>query len=93
MVSSKGLLVDTSKVAAIRDWPVPHTIAEIRSFHGLTSFYRWFVAHFSTIMAPVTECMKGARFAWTQQESEAFELIMDKLTSACIGSTKFFSDF
>jgi hypothetical protein len=35
VVSKDGLAVDESKVAAMRDWPVPTTLHEVRSFHGL----------------------------------------------------------
>lgn len=39
IVSDEGISVDPSKVAAIENWPTPTTIREIRSFHGLASFY------------------------------------------------------
>lgn len=82
VVSSKGLSMDTGKVEAIRAWPIPTSISAIRSFHGLASFYRRFVHHFSSIMAPLTECMKGTHFVWTTAAAEAFEQIKVKLTTA-----------
>ena len=50
---------------AIREWPTPKSIIEVRSFHGLTSFYRRFVKDFSTLAAPLTEIVKkSVGFKW-----------------------------
>lgn len=76
--------MDPSKVDAIRTWPTPRSITEVRSFHGLASFYRRFVNQFSNITAPLTDCMKGTSFVWTLEVNTAFETIKAKLISAQI---------
>ena len=40
VVSSKGVETDLKKIKAIVDWPIPTNIHEVRSFHGMTTFYR-----------------------------------------------------
>ncbi|XP_075111726.1 uncharacterized protein LOC142181934 [Nicotiana tabacum] len=36
----KGIQVDPQKIAAVKDWPIPTTPMEIRSFLGLAGYYR-----------------------------------------------------
>ncbi|XP_033138922.1 uncharacterized protein LOC117129779 [Brassica rapa] len=70
-------------VKAIREWPIPKSIGEVRSFHGLAGFYRRFVRDFSTVAAPLTEVVKkSVGFTWGPAQEEAFQMLKEKLTSA-----------
>nr|XP_016468516.1 PREDICTED: uncharacterized protein LOC107791043 [Nicotiana tabacum] len=40
IVTSAGIQADPSKIEAIIYWPIPMSISDIRSFHGMMSFYR-----------------------------------------------------
>src|SRR3954451_21532765 len=73
--------VDTSKIAAIRDWETPANVGQVRSFHGLAGFYRRFVKDFSTIACPLNELTKkNVLFVWGKAQQHAFDELKRKLT-------------
>jgi hypothetical protein len=84
IVSADGVAADPKKVCTVSDWPSPNNIHEVRSFHGLASFYWQFVKGFSSIMVLITECTKKGAFVWTTTTQKAFEAIKVQLTQAPI---------
>ncbi|KAL0541298.1 hypothetical protein IC582_021340 [Cucumis melo] len=67
VVSKVGVSVDLAKIEAVTSWPRPSTVSEVRSFLGLTGYYRRFVENFSRIDTPLTQLTrKRAPFVWSK---------------------------
>jgi hypothetical protein len=86
IVGKDGIRMDPEKVAAIREWPTPTSVHDVRSFVGLASYYRRFVRDFASIAAPLTSLMtkkyEGRKLPWGEKETEAFETLKETMCSA-----------
>ena len=85
VVSAKGIETYPDKIRAVIDWDTPTSVKEVRSFLGLTGYYRKFVPKYSSIASPLTNLTKDeVKFHWTAECQEAFESLKVKLTTAPI---------
>ncbi|GBG76630.1 hypothetical protein CBR_g22846 [Chara braunii] len=81
VLDGDGIKPEDSKIAAIRDWPTPRTLTELRSFLDLANYYRKFVRNFSTIAAPLRRLLrKETIWKWDKDCTSA----MKKLKQALI---------
>ena len=61
----------------------PTAVTEIRSFLGLTGYYRRFFQDFSRIATPMTRLtQKNVKFMWFEACENNFQLLKEKLTTA-----------
>ena len=85
VVSSRGILVDPSKIEAVLDWKVPSSVSEIKSFLGLAGYYRRFIQDFSRIATPMTQLTKkSAVWKWSSACQAAFDELKRLLTSTLV---------
>ena len=80
IVSEDGIRTDPKKIEAVLQWPMPVTVTNVRSFLGLTNYYRRFLKGYAKIVRPLTNLISGenmdkkkALVVWTSECQEAFE--------------------
>ena len=82
-IGRDGLAVDPHKVDAVKQWPTPTNVSELRSFLGLAGYYRRFLEQYSKIALPLTELTKDeVEWKWTDSEKGAFEQLKSMLSDA-----------
>jgi hypothetical protein len=82
-IGAKGLSVSPDKIDAVKAWPRPKDLGEVRSFLGLAGFYRRFVKDYSKGALPLTELTKEkVPFAWGAAQQAAFDALKTALCAA-----------
>lgn len=86
-LTAKGIQPLHDRVEAVRDWPTPTTVQDVRSFLGLCSFYRKFIKRFAHIAGPLHDLTKGnpkkrASVVWTDACERAFQDLKSALCEA-----------
>ncbi|NBJ95683.1 reverse transcriptase family protein, partial [Parablautia muri] len=83
VISAEGISVDPTKIRAVKDWPQPRNVSEVRSFLGLAGYYRKFIKGFSILAKPLTSLTKkDLKYSWTETCEESFQTLKQKLTTA-----------
>ena len=84
-MTKEGISVDPKKIKAIEDWSVPKDVTDVRSFMGITGYYRRYIKGFSRITNPITSLQKKRKkFDWNHKCEESFKKLKTLLTNAPI---------
>jgi hypothetical protein len=82
VIGKDGIRMSDGKVEAIRQWPTPTTLLNVRSFLVLANFYRHFVQGYSGIAKPLTDLTKKAHpFVWGAEQQTAFDSLRQAIAS------------
>jgi transposase InsO family protein len=85
IVSADWIMVDQGKVKAIRQFPLPRTVRDIRAFLGLAGYYRSFIKDFANLSKPLTLLTrKVTKFYWLDLQQKAFDALKAALTSESV---------
>ena len=83
VILEKGVTrMDPVKIAAIKDWPTPDKVKDVRSFLGFCNFYRAFIKGFTSIAKPLnTLTRKDAEWNWRPEHQQAFKDLKRRVSS------------
>ena len=82
LLSTQGIKPNPDKTAIVDSFPVPKNIKEVRSFLGLTNYYRRFVKNYANIAAPLYQLLhQDVPFKWTDECHSAFKDLKSRLVS------------
>lgn len=82
MIRGDGVATDPIKIEAVINWPTPENITQLRSFLGLTGYYRRFIQDYGYICKPMFNALKKDNFHWTEEQQTAFNILKHKMTQA-----------
>ena len=68
VITKEGISVDPEKIKTIEKWLVPKDVTDVRSFMGITDYYRRFIEGFTRIANTITSLQKkGKKFEWNKK--------------------------
>ena len=92
LATPSSIQPDPKKVDAVRNYPIPQNLTQLRAFLGLANYYRRFISGFEGTAQPLTTLTrKETPFSWTQKCQEAFDSLKIALTTAPVSAYPDFS--
>jgi hypothetical protein len=83
VVSREGIQPDPGKVEAVLHFPTPKNVTGVRSFLGLTRYYRKYIKGYSNLAGPLFMLtIKDVVFAWNVNCEQAYQALKGALVDA-----------
>ena len=83
IIGGEGVQTDPKKVKAVKEWPIPIYLTDVRGFIGLCSYYRRFINNFSELVKPLSNLTtKHSDRVWREEHTQAFLGLKQALTEA-----------
>ena len=74
IIEEGKMMIDPSKLKGIRDWPIPKTVKQVRSWLGFGNFYQWFIKGFSHLVQLLNQLLKKDQpFIWDNNAQTLFD--------------------
>lgn len=90
LIGNSGCKPTMEKVDAIKNFPKPRTVMDLRRFLGMLNFYRNYLRNAASVQAPLHVFLKDSRkndkriIEWTTDTGDAFEKSKANLVNATL---------
>lgn len=78
IISIEGIRANPPKVDAIRNLRPPSKIKQLRSFLGMSGFYRRFIRDYAKMAKPLTILLRGEEGRMSKRMSSKIRIALDK---------------
>ena len=83
IVDAHGARSDPEKVTAVKEWPVPRHVKDLRQFHGLVYYLHNYSKKYVERNKPMSELLiKDAEWTWPKSQVDAFTSVKKSLVEA-----------
>ena len=85
-IDGKKVFTIEKNIEKIKKFPIPRTVKKVRSFLGLTGYYRKFIKNYAKLAWPLTNETKGNPkdnhpVTWNDELNKSFEKLKESLTA------------
>ncbi|XP_075157913.1 uncharacterized protein LOC142231180 [Haematobia irritans] len=88
IISSEGITTNPAKTEAISKFPPPTTLKELRSFLGLSGYYRRFIQDYAKLAKPLTSLLRGEEGRVSKNQSKSIRINLDSEALAAFQKIK-----
>lgn len=80
-VNGDGIKPTPKKIEAIKQFPIPKTVHQLRQFLGLVNYFRKFIKDCAILSSPLTKLLKkGQKWQWSDEQDRTVNLLKKALT-------------